>query len=115
MRQAVFAINMTTDGYFGHEDMLADEELHSYFAELLRDAGIIVYGRRTYQLMVPYWPDVAKRQSEGEATNEFARTFNALEKIVFSTTLKSVEGDNTRIMRANPAEEVVKLKQQSGK
>jgi len=65
--------------------------------------------------MVPYWPEVAKTQSETEATNEFARVFDSLDKVVFSTTLKEVEGDNTRIVRANVAEEVLALKQQPGK
>ncbi|MBI4418627.1 MAG: dihydrofolate reductase family protein, partial [Ignavibacteriales bacterium] len=82
---------------------------------LLRSAGVILFGRKTYELMVPYWPDVAKSQSEDPATNEFARTFDSLDKIVFSTTLKSVAGNNTRIVRANVAEEVLKLKRQPGK
>jgi dihydrofolate reductase len=115
MRKTVFAINMTVDGYFGHEDMIADDELHEYFTVLLRSAGVILYGRKTYELMVPYWPDVARSQSEDPATNEFARVFDALEKVVFSTTLKSVEGDNTKIVRTNIAEEVLKLKEQAGK
>jgi dihydrofolate reductase len=115
MRKTVFAINMTVDGYFGHEDMIADDELHEYFTVLLRSAGVILYGRKTYELMVPYWPDVARSQSEDPATNEFARVFDALEKVVFSTTLKSVEGDNTKIVRTNIAEAVLKLKEQPGK
>lgn len=115
MRKVVFAINITTDGYFGHEDMIADEELHQYFAELLCSASVILFGRKTYQLMVPYWPEVAKNQSGAEATNEFARVFDSLDKVVFSTTLKHVEGTNTRIVRANIAEEVLALKQQPGK
>ena len=65
--------------------------------------------------MVPYWPNVAKSQSGTKADNEFARTFDSLEKIVFTTTLNSVEGSNTKIVRANVAEEVLKLKQQPGK
>ena len=115
MRKVVFAINITADGFCGHTDMIADEEVHKYFTGLLRNASIILYGRITYQLMVPYWPDVAKTQSETEATNEFARVFDSLDKVVFSTTLKNVEGDNTRIVRANVAEEVLALKQQPGK
>ncbi|MCI0706416.1 MAG: dihydrofolate reductase family protein [Ignavibacteriae bacterium] len=114
MRNVVFAINMTVDGYFGHEDMIADEELHAYFTELLRRADAILYGRKTYELMVPYWPDVAKSQSEDPATNEFARVFDALHKIVFSRTLQSVQG-NDKIAKGNIAEEVLKLKQQPGK
>ncbi len=114
MRKVVFAINITTDGFCNHTDMIADDELHEYFARLLRHAGLLLYGRITYQLLVPFWPDVAKSQSESEAINEFARVFDSLDKVVFSTTLQRVDGDNTRIVRANVAEEVVALKQQPG-
>jgi len=95
--------------------MVADEELHEYFTRLLRDASLLLFGRTTYQLMVPYWPDVARNQSEAEAINEFARVFDSLDKVVFSTTLQDVDGNNTRIVRANIAEEVLALKQQPGK
>jgi dihydrofolate reductase len=115
MRKVVFGINITTDGYCSHTDMIADEELHQYFTGVLRNASLLLYGRITYQLMVPYWPDVAKRQSETEATNEFARVFDSLDKVVFSRTLKHVEGNNTRLVRANVAEEVLALRQQPGK
>jgi len=115
MRKVVFAINITADGYCSHTDGIADEELHKYFTEVLRNGSLLLFGRITYQLMVPYWPDIAKKQSETEATNEFARVFDSLDKVVFSTTLKHVEGNNTRIVRANVAEEVLALKQQHGK
>jgi len=115
MRKVVFAINITADGYCGHTDGIADEELHKYFTEVLRNANLLLFGRITYQLMVPYWPEIAKTQSETEATNEFARVFDSLDKVVFSTTLKQVEGNGTRIVRANVAEEVIALKQQPGK
>ncbi len=115
MRKVVFAINITSDGYCSHTDMIADDELHKYFTRLLRNADLLLFGRSTYQLMVPYWPDVARNQSEDEATNEFARVFDSLDKVVFSTTLKHAGGKNTRIVRANVAEEVLALKQQPGK
>jgi dihydrofolate reductase len=89
--------------------------MHEYFTALLRNASLLLFGRITYQLMVPYWPDIARNQSEDKATNEFARVFDSLDKVVFSTTLKHVEGRNTRIVRTNVAEEVVALKQQPGK
>jgi dihydrofolate reductase len=115
MRKVVFAINITTDGYCSHTDMIADEELHRYFTGILRNASVIVYGRITYELMVPYWPDIARSKSDTAATNEFALVFDALEKVVFSTTLKHVGDRNSRIARGNVAEEVLALKQQSGK
>ncbi len=77
--------------------------------------ALILFGRTTYQLMVPYWPDIARNQSEAGPINEFARVFDSLDKVVFSTTLNHVEGNNTRIVRANVEEEVLTLKQQPGK
>lgn len=115
MRKVVFAINITTDGFCNHTDGIADNELHEYFTRVLRNASLLLYGRVTYQLMVPYWPDVARDQPGPEAENEFARVFDSLDMVVFSTTLQHVDGKNRRIARGNLAEEVVALKQQPGK
>ena len=115
MRKVIFAINMTIDGYFGHETGIADDELHEYFTGLLRESDVEIFGRNTYNLMYPYWHDVAVNQSETKTINEFARTFDAIPKIVFSTTLKSVEWNNTTLLHANLREEIMKLKQQPGK
>lgn len=115
MRKTVFAINMTIDGYFSHTDGIADEELHEYFTGLLRTADTILYGRKTYELMFPFWHTVAENQSETQATNEFARTIDSIHKIVFSKTLKSVEMKNTILSHANIEDELQRLKNQPGK
>jgi hypothetical protein len=65
-----------------------------------------VFGRKTYQLMVPYWPDVAKNQSETKASHEFAKTFVSKNKIVFSQSLESAEDKNTKIVRMNLRDEI---------
>jgi hypothetical protein len=64
MRKVIFAINITADGYCDHRDGIADADLHDFFAWLLRVAGVMLFGRVTYQLMVTYWPDVSKNKSE---------------------------------------------------
>jgi dihydrofolate reductase len=115
MRKVIFAINITIDGYCGHETGIADDELHEYFTGLLRESGVEIFGRNTYHLMYPYWHDVAVNQSETEVINEFARTFDAMPKLVFSTTLKSVEWNNTTLLHSNLREEIMKLKGQPGK
>ena len=115
MRKVIFAINITIDGYCGHETGIADDELHEYFTGLLRDSGVDIFGRNTYHLMYPYWHDVAVNGSETEVVNEFARTFDAMPKIVFSTTLKSVEWNNTTLLHSNLREEILKLRGQPGK
>jgi len=114
MRNVIFAINTTLDGCVDHTPTIADDELLEHFTLLLRDADLLVYGRKTYQLMVPYWPDVAKNPSETKADRDFAQVFVATNKIVFSRSLDSVEG-NTRIVRTNLRDEIVKLKQEPGK
>jgi len=119
MRKLVYAINVTLDGCCDHTKTIApdetDEKLLEYYTELIRDAGLFVYGRKTYQLMVPYWPDIAKDQSSTKADKEFAQTFDSVNKIVFSRSLESVDDKNTRVVRTNLRNEILKLKQEPGK
>jgi dihydrofolate reductase len=116
MRNLIFAINITLDGCIDHTKFSPDEETFEYFIRLLRDdADLLVYGRKTYQLMVPYWPDIAKSQSETKADTEFAQAFVSKKKIVFSRSLASAEDKNTRIVRNDLRDEILKLKQEPGK
>jgi len=115
MRNVIFAINITLDGCCDHTKFNPDEETLEYYTHLMRDVDLLVFGRKTYQLMVPYWPEVAKNQSETKASIEFAQTFDSINKIVFSQSLDSAEDKNTRIVRTNPHDEILKLKQEQGK
>jgi dihydrofolate reductase len=115
MRNLIFAINTTLDGCVDHTKQFADDEVHKYFTHLMREADLLVYGRKTHQLMVPFWPEIAKSQSMTSASNEFARTFDSMNKVVFSRTLQSAESRNTRIVRTNLSDEILKLKQEQGK
>jgi dihydrofolate reductase len=114
MRKVIFAINITLDGCCDHTKQVADDETHEYFTHLMREVDLLVFGRKTYQLMVPFWPDVAKTQSMTKASNEFARTFDSIHKIVFSRSLDSAEDKNTRIVRTNLHDEMLKLKREPG-
>jgi dihydrofolate reductase len=114
MRSVIYAINITLDGCCDHTKTIADEELLEHYTQLLGDVDLLVFGRKTYQLMVPFWPDIAKNQSGTKAENEFARTFDSISKVVFSQSLDSADG-NTRIVRTKPQDEIVRLKQEQGK
>src|SRR5687768_16019225 len=117
MRKLIFAINLTLDGCCDHTKVIADEELHEYYAQLLRGGDTFVYGRKTYELMVPFWPDMAKNNSgPTKAMNNFAQAFDAVKKIVvFSRSLESVEQKNAIVVRTNLRDEILKLKKQEGK
>ena len=115
MRNIIFAINITVDGCCDHTRQVADDETHEYFTDLLREVDLLVFGRITYQLMVPFWPEVARNQSMTKASNEFARTFVSINKVVFSRSLEAADDKNTRIVRGNLRDEILKLKQEQGK
>ena len=116
MRKLIFAINTTLDGCVDHTKQFVDEEASlEYFTPLMREADLQIFGRKTYQLMVPYWPEVLKDQSATRADTEFARAFDSIPKVVFSRSLDGVEDRNTRIVRGNLRDEILKLKQEPGK
>ncbi len=119
MRKLIFAINLSLDGCCDHTKFKPDEDTFGYFIHLLREVDLLVYGRKTYELMVPYWPDIAKSQSATKADIEFAQVFVSKKKVVFSRSLDrtsaSAEDGNARIVRTNLHDEILKLKQEPGK
>ena len=115
MRNLIYAINITLDGCCDHTKLSANDETYEHYVHLMQDVDLLVYGRKTYQLMVPFWPDVAKNQSgQTRAMNEFAQAFNSKNIVVFSQSLDKAEG-NTTIVRTNLQDEILKLKQEEGK
>ncbi len=115
MRNLIFAINTTLDGCVDHTKGVADDEILEYFTNLVREVDVQVFGRKTYELMVPYWPDVAKNPSATKAENKFAQAFVSVSKVVFSRTWDSAEDANTRIAHTSLRDEILKLKQEPGK
>lgn len=114
MRRVIAAINMTLDGFCDHTSAIADEELHVHYSELLRSAGIILYGRITYQLM-EFWPPLAKNPSGDKAMDEFALIMDKVPKLVFSHTLTNLHWDTATLAKKTPEQEIAELRQQPGK
>lgn len=114
MRKIIYGINLTPDGCCDHTQFGGGTETVEYFTDRMRDTDLIIYGRKTYELMVPYWPDVAKQQSGTRAEIEFAKTFDAIKKVVCSRSSHQLVG-NPGIIRDHLKEEILKLKQQPGK
>lgn len=118
MRKLIYAINLTLDGCCDHRKVGPEEGLMDYYIELVRGAGAFAYGRTTYQLMVPYWPDIARNPPEGEskADIEFAKAFDAVPQImVFSRTLEQVEDKKVKLVRTGLKDEILRLKSEPGK
>lgn len=106
---------MSLDGFADHTVAIADDELHEFYSGLLDNTDIAIFGRVTYQLMASAWPDIHKDPTATKSILEFANKFNAIPKIVFSRTLQKAEWNNTRLVKDNMVEEVIRLKQQPGK
>jgi dihydrofolate reductase len=118
MRKLIYTINMSIDGCVEHTIGRPGADLFDFYIELVRNAGTFLYGRKTYQLMVPYWPDIAKTPpgdtKDEKDDYEFALAFDACNKVVFSRTLEQAEGKNTRIIRNDMKEEILTLKKEPG-
>jgi dihydrofolate reductase len=105
---------VTVDGFFsgpnGEVDwFVQSEELEEFAQHLIDSVDTILYGRVTYQMMAGYWPD---------ADGSFADRTNRLPKLVFSSTLDETPWgawDNARPVREVLADEVAKLKSESGR
>lgn len=107
---------VTLDGYFEGPNREidwhnVDDEFNEFAIEQLNTTDLLLFGRVTYELMASYWP------TETAVKNDpiVAGKMNSLPKIVFSNMLSSVEWNNTRLVKENITEEILKLKQQPGK
>jgi dihydrofolate reductase len=115
MRKLIATMNMTLDGFCDHTVMIADDQIHEHYNELLRSADTLIYGRTTYQLMENYWPSVVKNPTGNQPTDDFAVLIDNLPKIVFSRTLKKVNWKNSILKNEIIREEILGLKQSAGK
>lgn len=115
MRKIIAAMNMTLDGYCDHTEMIADDEIHEHYNMLMQDAGLLIYGRITYQLMESYWPSVVVSPTGNKPMDDFAVLIDNVPKVVYSRTLARVDWKNTLLKSEIIQEELLALKQQPGK
>jgi dihydrofolate reductase len=112
MRRLIVSNLVSLDGFFegpNHElDWhVLDEEFFAYANDMLRNADTLLFGRSTYQLMASYWP--------AAPPDEIANQMNGLPKLVFSSTLKTADWNNCRLVTRDAAAEISSLKQLPGK
>jgi dihydrofolate reductase len=81
---------------------------------MIDSVGLALYGRRSYELMVGYWPN-AEKNPRSAAELAFAQKMNALPKVVLSRTLEHATWNNTSIVKDDVATKISALKQQPGK
>lgn len=114
MRKIVAAFNMTLDGICDHTAGIPDEEIHQHYSDLIDNSDFILYGRKTYELM-QFWQDLLQNPSGEKSMDDFARSIDKTQKIVFSNTLNETGWDSAELAKTNLNKEVLELKDQSGK
>jgi len=109
---------ITVDGYFTdkNNDMSwahqgdDDPEFDEFVAGNASGGGVLVFGRKTYELMASFWPTPAA----AERMPVVAREMNSRQKVVFSRTLEEASWSNTRLVKDDLVEEVRRMKSAPG-
>jgi dihydrofolate reductase len=113
MRRLILKMQMSLDGYVGKADgdigfifTSFDDALTGWIVAGLRNAGLHIMGRKTYEDMAAYWPD---------STEPYAPPMNEIPKAVFSSSLASAPWGETEIVRGDLTTQIARLKGQQGK
>lgn len=121
MKKLILQMNISVDGFVkdpeGHMDWMVPESdpRQIEFLNILVDRmSTIVLGRKMALESIPYWEDIARKQSNNPET-EFARIFVKTPKIVFSKSISAIDGENTFVENGDLSEEINKLKTRSEK
>ena len=117
MRSVTYAMNVSLDGYIvgpdGDFDWSApDEEVFRCWIDETRGIGVHLLGRRLYETML-YWETAEQDGSLDDAELEWAALWNPLPKVVFSTTLSTVQG-NARLASGSLEEEIERSRAEPG-
>jgi dihydrofolate reductase len=113
MRRVTYSMSVSLDGYIvgpdgGFEWTEPDEEVFRLAIDEIREVGVHLMGRRLYETML-YWETADQDPSLDESMLEWTALWKPLPKVVFSTTLSSVEG-NARLASGGLAEEIARLR-----
>jgi dihydrofolate reductase len=118
MAKLIYSAICSLDGYVedasgGFGWAAPGEEVHRFVNDLERPVGTYLYGRRMYETM-RYWETAGEAGGQSPAALDFARIWQAADKIVYSRTLDSVSGARTRVEREFDADAVRRLKAAAG-
>jgi dihydrofolate reductase len=114
MAKLIYLTNVSLDGYIEDERgvfawLPLDDEVFAFITDLLRPVGTLLYGRRLYESMA-LWETDATLATRSEQMADFARVWQAPNKVVYSTSLSAVSTANTRLERRFDPAAVADLK-----
>ncbi len=118
-RRLIMFNQVTLDGYFtGENDDISwahhspgDVEWNTFVSGNMTGEGVLVFGRKTYEMMAGFWPSPMAKEYDPI----MAKQMNEFEKVVFSRTLSNATWNNTRLIKGDLVEEIKKLKKEEGR
>jgi dihydrofolate reductase len=106
-----FSINLTLDGCVDHQEGIADDETHAFFTDLMDEAGAMLWGRVTYEMMESYWPAVAVGAVDAPpAMRAWADKLEVKPKYVVSTTRSDFPWTNSHHVAGDLRSSVQQIK-----
>jgi dihydrofolate reductase len=116
MGKLIYAMNVSLDGFVETPEHsldwgIVDDELHTWFNDWMRTLDATLYGRRIWEVMAAYWPTGEDDPSATDVTREFARIWNPMPKIVFSTSLDHVD-HNARLVSGDVGDVLAELRRE---
>lgn len=118
MRKLIFGMNVSVDGYIAApgDDLgwsVPSDELFQWWSDRVGATVLALYGRKLWQTMSSHWPTAAEQPGVTPAEVEFARRWLDMPKVVFSSTVDTVDW-NTRLFRGDAVAEIARLKSEDG-
>ena len=118
MRKLTFGMNVSLDGYIAApgDDLgwsVPSDELFQWWSDRVGATGLALYGRKLWETMSSHWPTADKQPGATPAENEFARRWQEMPKVVFSSTTRTVDW-NTRLVTGDAVTEITRLKADDG-
>ncbi|WP_053205163.1 dihydrofolate reductase family protein [Jiangella muralis] len=125
MRKLTFAMNVTLDGYIAAPgddlgwsggdgpDSSSSDELFQLWSDRVAATGLSLYGRKLWEVMSSAWPTADQRPGASRAEIEFAGRWRDLPKVVFSSTISTVDW-NARLVTGDAVTEITRLKAEDG-
>ena len=118
MRTLTYAMNVSLDGYVAApgDDLgwsVPSDELFGWWSDRVAATGLALYGRRLWEGMSSYWPTAHEQPDVTPDRLEYARRWQAMPKVVFSSTRTAIDGD-ARLFTGDAAAEMARLKAEDG-
>ena len=118
MRRLTFGMNVSVDGYIAApgDDLgwsVPSDELFQWWSDRVEATGLALYGRKLWETMNAHWPTADEQPGASAAHVEFARRWRDMPKVVFSSTLDTVDG-NARLVTGDAVAEITRLKAGDG-